>query len=162
MNHSPIQQFIEGLSSAFVNGDRNVENKSLEATNVARLQAMLQHIANEDLNSFSECLDEEIEFTNAGPDNIPFVNRAAGKEEVVKAIAYNFSLLDNQHPTATSVVAQGDTVVVFGQEEGTFRETGQEYHMEWVQEFTFADNKLTRFRQVLDSATLMQAAGVLS
>ena len=162
MTLSPIQRFIEDLGIAFFSGDTEVERKTVEATNVAKLQALYQNVADGDLNSFIHELHEEVAFENVGPEEIPFIKEAHGPEEFGKAMAYNFSLLDDQKPVVNSVVAQGDTVVVFADEEGKFRETGRDYQMQWVQQFTFKNRKLIKFRQVLVSATLMKAAGVLT
>jgi len=162
MTFTPIQRFIEDLSSAFFSGDAEVERKTNEATNVEKLQSLYQNVADGDLNSFIHELHEDIDFENFGPEEIPFVNEAHGPEEVGKALAYNFSLLEDQKPVVNSVIAQGDTVVVFAEEEGKFRETGRDYQMQWVQQFTFKNRKLIKFRQVLDSATLMKAAEALT
>lgn len=160
MTLSPIQRFIEDLGIAFFSGDTEVERKTIEAGNVARLQTLYAFVADGDLNSFVDELHPEIEYENVGPEDIPFVNEAYGPEEVGDALAHNFSLLEDQKPVVNSVIAQGDSVVVFASEEGRFRETGSEYQLQWVQQFTFLDRKLIKFRQVLDSATLMKAAGV--
>lgn len=162
MTFTPIQRFIEDLSIAFFSGDAEVESKTIEATNVEKLQSLYQNVADGDLNAFIHELHEDIDFENVGPEEIPFVNEAHGPEEVGKALAYNFSLLEDQKPVVNSVIAQGDTVVVFAEEEGKFRETGRDYQMQWVQQFTFKNRKLIKFRQVLDSATLMKAAEALT
>jgi ketosteroid isomerase-like protein len=41
-------------------------------------------------------------------------------------------------------VEQGDTVVIFGSEEGMVRATGQPFRNEWTQAYTVRDNLITK------------------
>jgi ketosteroid isomerase-like protein len=60
-------------------------------------------------------------------------------------------------PRVRSVVAQGDVVVIVAHERGRFRKSGLPYTLHWVQIFTFPDGRVVRFRQICDSAAMLEA-----
>ena len=93
-----------------------------------------------------------------GPQELPFAGSWKGREEVLKAIAHNFSLVEEQRPEVETVVAQGDTIVVFARERGRFEATGREYEIRWAQCFTFRDGLVCRFREMAESEPLVAAA----
>ena len=56
-----------------------------------------------------------------------------------------------------SVVAQGDTVVLFAEERGKVRTNGSPYLLRWVQLFTFRESKIARLRGVFAHLTPREA-----
>lgn len=79
-----------------------------------------------------------------------------GRAEVIQR---NFALLEDQHPTIETVVAQGEQVVFVGREKGRVRATGRPYDLHLVQVYTFRNGKLVNMHQVLDTAAWISAAG---
>jgi uncharacterized protein len=55
------------------------------------------------------------------------------------------------------VVAQGDIVVIVAHDRGTFRDSRRPYALHWVQIFTLRDGHVARFRQICDSAAMLEA-----
>lgn len=49
-------------------------------------------------------------------------------------------------------LADGDTVVVTGEDQGTVLATGRAYAVEWVHVWTVHDGRVTAFREFLDPA----------
>ena len=68
------------------------------------------------------------------------------------AVRNNFAMLEEQRPVLKSVVAQGNTVVATGREQGRIRETGQDYDVEFVQFHTFDGGLLVRMRLIVADA----------
>ena len=55
------------------------------------------------------------------------------------------------------MVAKGDIVVIVAHERGRFRDSGRPYTLLRVQMFTFRDGRVARFRQICDSAAMLEA-----
>src|SRR5262249_51773936 len=90
-------------------------------------------------------LDVELEIL--GPSSVPFLGRWQGRAQVGAAIRDNFAQLEAQHPHVQLVIAQGDTVVVVGQEQGRYKATGKDYDLPWVQLITFQGDNISRIRE---------------
>jgi len=69
----------------------------------------------------------------------------------------NFAQVEDQQSKIQSVVAQGDIVVVVAYERGRLRQLGRHYEVHWERIFTFREGKVARFRQICDSAALLDA-----
>lgn len=113
------------------------------------LQSLYQAIARGDLAAFAEMLADDVDLEIFGPPDHPFLGRWRGRQQVADAVRANFAMIDAQEPELQSLVAQGDTVVAIARERGRFRESGQDYHVQWVQVHTFRDGQLVRTRQLV-------------
>ncbi|APW64253.1 nuclear transport factor 2 family protein [Paludisphaera borealis] len=145
-----FQKFIDGIDTAFRDGDAGVDGKFAEARNVGILRDQYQALSRGDLDAAVELFHEDVELEITGPPAVPFLGRWRGRLDVKDAIQRNFGMLDAQTPEVHSVVAQGDLVVVVAHEQGRIRATGTPYSIHWVQIFTFRDGKLVRMREIVD------------
>src|SRR3954447_16933339 len=143
-----VAHFIERLDHAFQEGDPRATEKTTEKDNVKLLQEQYRAVVRGDVAAFAAALADDIELDIFGGPDLPFAGSWKGREEVLKAVARNFSLLEDQRPEVESVVAQGDTVVVFARERGRFKATGREYEIRWAQWFTFRDGLVSRVREL--------------
>ena len=75
---------------------------------------------------------------------------------MIETTRNNFAQVEEQRPETQSVVAQGDTVVVVGREQGRFRPTGRSYDLHWMHQYTFKNGKIVRIRELFDSAALLK------
>jgi ketosteroid isomerase-like protein len=153
-----VLQFIERLENAFHEGDPHATHKTAEKDNVKFLQEQYRALVRGDVAAFAAALAGDVELDVFGGPDLPFAGRWKGRDEVLKAIARNFSLLEDQQPEVESVVAQGDTVVVFARERGRFKSTGREYDIRWAQWFVFRDGLLFRMRELAEEGPLVAAA----
>jgi ketosteroid isomerase-like protein len=151
-------RFIDQLESAFHAGDPESSRKSCETNNVKRLVEQYQAIARGDFQAAIDVWDDEIDFEMIGPPDLFLSGRWRGKQQAAEAVARNFAALEDQEAEVQTVVAQGDTIVVFAREKGKIRATGKTYDCHWVQFFTFANEKVTRFRSLTDAASFLDAA----
>lgn len=110
-------------------------------------------IARGDLDGALAGAHPDIEFEIFAPPEFPWVRRATGIEPLRAAIAQNFAAVAEQRPTIHHVVTESDVVVLFGEERGVLRSTGQRYHMQFVHRFTFAGGRLKSIRIVAARAT---------
>jgi uncharacterized protein len=154
MDQPVVAQFIERLASAFAEDDTDAAGKATEAANVRRVQETYRALASGDMAAFLETLAEDMEMEFVGSPNGLFAGRYRGREESARAVVENFAKVEEQRPEIHWVVAQGDVVIVVGQESGRIRRTGLPYDSHFVQVFTFRDGKMARYREIYDSTTM--------
>ncbi|MFL5340117.1 MAG: nuclear transport factor 2 family protein [Gemmataceae bacterium] len=145
--------FIERLHLAFAEGDAAVAHKVEEAGNVRQLQESYRALARGDFGPTFAMLHDDVEMQFFGPPGAPIAGKWSGRPMVAEAIQRNFGQLEEQRAEVLSLVAQGDTVVVVGHETGRVRATGQPYDWHWVQQFTFRDGRVVRFRGLCADST---------
>ncbi|HWE35837.1 MAG TPA: nuclear transport factor 2 family protein [Isosphaeraceae bacterium] len=154
MQPEAVRGFIDRLEGAFREGDPLVDGKGAEAENVRRIQDQYRAIARGDFAAVLDLLHEEVDFEISGPPGVPFVGRWRGRDEVAAAVRGNFAMVEDQWPEVRAVIAQGDTVVIVAHEHGRFRAdeggNGTDYALHWVQVFTFRDEKVARFHEIID------------
>jgi uncharacterized protein len=155
MNPPIVAQFIERLHHAFEEDDADGRSKAVESANVRRIQQQYEAIARGDFDGFLDSLAEDVDMEFVGSARVPFAGRYQGRDAAARAVRGNFALVEDQKPEIHSVIAQGDVVVVVAFERGRFRLTGRSYGVHWVQIFTFRDGKVARFRQICDSAAMI-------
>lgn len=153
IHETTTERFIERLTEAFLDGDREANAKSAEAANVRRLQEQYRALARGDFGPFTDAMTDDVELDLRGPEAIPINGCWRGLPEVMEAMQRNFGTLAEQQAEILSVVAQGDLVVLFAEERGKVRTTGTAYHIRWVQLFTFRDSKVARVQGVASSLT---------
>jgi uncharacterized protein len=141
-------RFVDRLHDAFLDGDPGAASKGAEATNVLRLQAQYRALTQGDFAPLLAALADDVELDLQGPAELPINGRWRGLAEVSAAVQRNFGALEQQQAELLSVVAQGDTVVLFGEERGKARASGASYHVRWAQIFTFRGDKVCQVRGV--------------
>src|SRR5262249_33708324 len=122
-----LSNFIERLDHAFHEGDPHATHKTIERDNVRFLQEQYRALARGDAAAFGASLSDDVELNIFGGPDLPFAGSWKGRDEVLQAIARNFGMLEDQRPEVESVVAQGETVGVFGGVGGGFTATGRGY-----------------------------------
>ena len=144
--------FFEQVSTAFHAHDPDASAKRREAAHVRSIQLLYHAVAR---GAFAEALDlatDDFTLEIVGPPQSPFSGKWQGRSDVLAAMERNFGLVEDQRPTVQSVVAQGDMVIVTAREEGRVRATGTTYSVQWMQEFSFADGKMKRVRELIDGS----------
>jgi ketosteroid isomerase-like protein len=148
IHQTSVARFIDRLHDAFQEGDEAADGKVTEAGNVRRLQEQYRAIARGDFAPVIASMAQDIELELHGPADLPINGSWRGLAEVTAALQRNFASLAEQQAEILSVVAQGDTVVLFAEERGKVRASDTPYHLRWVQLFTFRDDKIVRVRGV--------------
>ena len=155
MSHTVDPRFIDGLQAAFHEGDENAANKLEEAENVRQVEDVFRILARRDFDALNDILADDVTLEIIGSPATPMAGLTRGRQQVIEATRNNFAQVEDQRPEIQSVVAQGDTVVVLGREQGRFRPTGQSYDLHWMHHYTFKSGKIARIRELLDSAALL-------
>jgi len=151
------EQFINTLQTAFHEGDEYAANKLEEAENVRRIEELFRIIARKDFESLNGILADEVVLEIIGSPTTPMAGLTEGRQQVIDTTRNNFAQVKEQRPEILSVVAQGNTVVVVGREQGCFRPTGRSYELHWMHQYTFKNGKIVRICELFDSAALLKA-----
>jgi ketosteroid isomerase-like protein len=122
---------------------------SPEAANLRSLRAQIDAIASGDIAAVMQYAEPDITLEIFAPPEFPFVRTAHGLASFTSALTTNFGAVTDQRPVITDVFAEGDRVVLFGRESGAVRATGLRYDVEFVQRFTFRDDRLVSVQIVV-------------
>jgi ketosteroid isomerase-like protein len=120
---------------------------------IRTVQSQVDAIAKGDLETLLAHAHSDVTLDIFVPPEFPWIRHTKGIAEFRRAVESNFGSVEDQRPQLTFVYAEGDTVVLFGREQGTIRATGQIYDMEFVQKFTFRDEGLAAVRIIAAHAT---------
>ncbi|MEL7499480.1 MAG: nuclear transport factor 2 family protein [Planctomycetota bacterium] len=136
----------------FRKDDDRWESKTEELENAKVVESLYRAIERSDVAAFKNTLDESVQLDIVGPNEIPFSGSASGREAVVEFAIQNFSQLQEQNAQIVEVVAQGNFVVVFGQETGKFKQSGSgpsdPYEIEWIQRFKISNGHVMSIKQI--------------
>jgi uncharacterized protein len=107
----------------------------IDQTETATVQRMFAAFAAGDLDALIETIHPHSRWIYYGAN--PRIARAEfnGREEVRKFFDGIVQRLDISAFNIGEIVAEGRTVVVFGNESGTVKATGQPFHNEWAQKY---------------------------
>jgi uncharacterized protein len=155
-----LRAFVEEIEPAFRRGDSTVDHKIAEAENVRVLREFYRAIERGDLAVVSAYFHDDMHLEITGPPSLPILGRWRGRDEVAAAVASNFAMLKNQRPEIRSLIAQGDTVVVLGHEEGLVVATEVSYAVHWVQVYRFQDGRIAQLHEILDGYSVSDRESV--
>lgn len=105
-----------------------------------------------------ELLAEEGEWEFSGPpDKMPWAGVYRGREQTARALAVLDELIAFEHFHPRDFVAQGDKVVVLGEETGRVKKTGRKFKNIWAHIITLRDGQIIHFRTYSDTAVIVAA-----
>ena len=113
-----------------------------EARHLLTVQEQIEAIGRGDYEAALRQAHPDVEFRISAPREFPFVRQARGVDALRRAMAQNFSAIEDQRPEITNLVVQEDVLVMIGTERGRIRATGATYNMDFVHRFTFEDGAL--------------------
>ena len=157
MTQSERHALLDQVYTAYLRGDEGAERKVQEQANVRLLQRAYQAFLEGNGEGLLATLADDVDWHIAGPDEVPFVGAARGRDEVAAVLRKSFQTVEDQRPEVHEVIAQGDTVVVVGHERGRCKPTGAPYEGFWVHVFTFRDGQIAKFREYFDTAAFTSA-----
>jgi hypothetical protein len=155
MNVALLERFCQDIQTGFAQGDPGHAEKDAEAHHVQVLIEQYQAIMRGDVAAILASMTEDVEMEVIGPPALPWSGRWKGRDNVLAALGSNLSTIESHHLEVQSVTAQGDTVVVVAREQGVYLPSGRPYEVHWVQLFTFANGQLKRFREIIDSGSVL-------
>jgi ketosteroid isomerase-like protein len=113
---------------------------------IKSVQSQIEAISRGDFDAVLTQAAPDVTLDIFAPPEFAWIRHAQGAAALRKAVEQNFGAVEDQRPEITSVYSQGDAVVLFGRERGRIRATGQLYDIEFVQRYTFRDERLIAVR----------------
>lgn len=108
-----------------------------------------------DLQTLLSLFDDNIEWVSPGPPEVPTSGTRRGKQQVAEFFRHVGEMFEFERFEPKTFIAQGDQVVVLGEDKSRFKATGAVMNGEWAHAFTLRNGKVVRFQEYLDTAPLV-------
>ena len=122
------------------------------SSNVKIVKKLYRAFEQGDLDTITALMDDDIEWVAPGPTTIPFAGTFRGKEGIRKFFSIAFDTLDVREQKLRGFLISGDQVGVLGYEHMLVKATGREYRSNWLHLYTFANGKIHKFEEYVDTA----------
>lgn len=126
-----------------------------EDQNVAVVQRGYEAFGRGDINGLLALLDENITWITPGPADLPTAGNRRGHEAVAEFFQTLGAIVDILRFEPKEFVAQGDLVVVLGDDTSRVKATGKSVEFEWSHAFTVRDGKVVAFKEYGDVSALV-------
>jgi ketosteroid isomerase-like protein len=121
------------------------------------VDALFAAIQSGDRDRILALLSDDVEWWVAGPPEIPYAGSYRGRDEVGQFFATFDEAIDYESWEAHEFIAEGNTVVVVGEERWSAKPSGQTVDNPWVLVITVRDGQVARFRAYEDTAAAKEA-----
>jgi uncharacterized protein len=129
-----------------------------EQQNAALIQSLYDAFASGDIAHIVSRLAADVDWIVEGPGIIPYAGARKGAEQVRQFFFGPLATGEtNRKLTMQPLLAQGDQVAGIGRYTATVIATGKTYDTAVAHFFTVRGDKVTRLREVLDSAAIADA-----
>ena len=129
-----------------------------EQENIQKVQAAYAAFQRGDIPALLQSFTEDVEWDTPGSSEIiPYAGKKRGHDEVRQFFAALGKAEEITHFEPQEFIAQGDKVVVVGNYKGRVHATNRQYDIDWLHVFTVRGDKLSSFREYLDTAALSDA-----
>ncbi len=133
----------------------------LEKDNIKIVKDFFAGLGRADILSITNLLDEKVDWqspaTRTMVKEIPWSKPRHGRSEVSAFFREMIGLLKTDETSYSTIVADGDTVLVEGTMRGSAVPTGCFFGSDWIMSFTLRNGKIIRFRHYYDSADVAAA-----
>ena len=107
-----------------------------------------------DLDGLVSLLDANVEWKTPGTSDLPTAGTRRGHAQVREFFGLLNELFDFEHFAPLSFIADGDRVVVLGEDRVKVKGTGKTLSEDWCHVFTIRDGKVVAFQEFMDTAAL--------
>ena len=126
-----------------------------EEQNIGVVQRGYEAFGRGDIESLLALLDETITWSTPGPADLPMAGNRRGRAGVAEFFQTLVATVDVLRFEPKQFVAQGDVVVVVGDDTSRVKATGASVEFEWVHVFTLRDGKIVAFKEYGDVSALV-------
>ena len=126
-----------------------------EEQNIGVVQRGYEAFGRGDIESLLALLDETITWSTPGPADLPMAGNRRGRAGVAEFFQALMATVDILRFEPKEFVAQGDVVVVVGDDTSRVKATGASVEFEWVHVFTLRDGKIVAFKEYGDVSALV-------
>jgi ketosteroid isomerase-like protein len=128
-----------------------------EAENVRVVEQVFEAFGRADVPAFLALLTDDVEWTIAGPEVVPYAGERRGHDGVTQFLQAIGGAVEMERFEPQEFIAQGEQVAVVGFERGCLRASGRTFDNPWVLVFTLRGGKVARFRSFEDTHAVAQA-----
>jgi ketosteroid isomerase-like protein len=107
-----------------------------------------------DLETLLALFDEHIEWITPGPSELPTAGRRRGHQGVLDFFKALNALVEIDRFEAKEFIAQGDRVIVLGEDTSLVRSTGRILEFEWAHAFTLKNGRIVAFHEYSDMVAI--------
>ena len=123
-----------------------------EQQNIEIVRRGYEAFGHGDMETLLGLFDEQIEWVSSGPSDLPTAGRRTGRQQVAEFFTVLNDVFEIQRFEPKQFIAQGDQVVVLGEDTSRIKATSKVIEGEWAHVFTVRDGKVTRFQEYIDTA----------
>lgn len=128
--------------------EQNLENK---------VRQLYKHFAEGNIPEVLATFHPDVVFERPGGSEIPFAGTFKGIEDVVKMFGIIQQSIRLKGFSPKKFCTNQDTVVVLGDDEAEVISTGKIYRSDWVQAFTFKEDKIIHVQVYMDTLSIANA-----
>ena len=121
------------------------------------IRAHYEAIRRHDRTALMATLAEDVDWQVVGPATMPFGGTYRGRAEAQRFFSTVAEACEVLEFAVDRMVADGETVIVFGHEHFRVRATGRDWNTDWVQVHTVRSGAICRFREYTDTAAIVAA-----
>jgi ketosteroid isomerase-like protein len=145
--------FVDGTGYAsFIVGSKG--GVMSEQQNVDVVRRGYEAFGRGDLDALLSLLDEDVEWTTPGPVELPTSGTRRGLKQVADFFKAVEEVFEIQRFEPKAFVAQGDRVIVLGEETSRVKATGKVLSAAWAHAFTLRSGKVVAMQEYLDTAAI--------
>ncbi len=145
----------ELLGAAEVTMGERIVGASAEGENVKVVRQGYDAFGRGDLPALLDLLDPQVSWTTPGPTDLPTAGARKGHEAVGGFFQALASTVDMLRFEPKDFIAQGDRVVVVGDETTRVKATGKTVDLRWTHLFTLRQGKVVAFEEIGDLTALV-------
>ncbi|HEU0114560.1 MAG TPA: nuclear transport factor 2 family protein [Thermomicrobiales bacterium] len=134
-----------------------IRSTAILASPKAVVQELFAAIQRGDREAIAASLTDDVEWEVPGPAEIPYAGVFHGRADVLRFFVIFEAAVEFESWAARQFVAEGNTVVVVGDERWRAKSTGRTADNPWVLVVTTRDGKIARFRAYEDTAASRDA-----
>lgn len=110
-----------------------------------------------DLTPVLQPLADNVEWQSPGPEVIPWAGTVRGRKQVVRWFATRGKVIQVEQFVPKEFIAQGNQVIVMGEERSRVKATGKSYDVAVMAAWTLLNGVVTHYREAYDTATVLAA-----
>ena len=126
-----------------------------EQQNVTIVRQGYEAFGRGDIPGLLSVLDDGVTWVTPGPDDLPVAGARKGHDGVQQFFQALSGLVDIVRFEPKEFIAQGDRVVVIGDDTSRVKATGRTIEFRWVHAFTVLNGKVTAFEEYGDVSALV-------
>ena len=124
----------------------------MSQSNIDIVQSGYAAFGRGDLDGLLSLLDANVEWKTPGASDLPTAGTRRGHAQVREFFGVLNELFDFEHFAPLSFIADGDRVVVLGEDRLKVKGTGKTLSEEWCHIFTIQNGKVVAFQEFMDTA----------